>query len=513
MSDLNAMISSISSDGTLLVFSLVLPVIGMLLAMLTGGRHARTVVLLMLVANVAVASGIITGIWESGQAITYHLGGWSPPLGIELRADGLSAAMMAVTALVSLAAGLYAPAGFRFPPSKGSPALESRMSFVFWFLLSATVAAMNLVFLAQDLFSLYVALELVAFAGVPMVALSGSANTLRAALRYLIFALIGSIFYLLGAVLLYGFYGTLDISLLAGLVEPGPSLWLILAFMTVGLAAKTALFPLHIWLPPAHAGAPPAASALLSALVVKASFFLVVRLWFDVVPGLPSPSASQVLGAMGAGAIMFGGVLALLQARLKLLIAYSTIAQLGYLFLAFPLAFGMGAGFETGPALTGGMFQAMAHAFAKASMFMAAGLIAEAIGHDRIADLGGLGRVLPVTCLAFGIAALSLIGVPPTGGFVAKWILLEVAATSGQWWWAVFLIVGGFLAGGYMFRVIVPALARDVVPPTLIAPVSKFREAVVLVLALLALALGLFSDAPAELLTLGRPPSADVIQP
>ncbi len=504
---------SMTANGELLVFSLVLPVAGMLLAMLTGGRHARTVVLWMLAANLVVVGGILSGVWQTGQAITYHLGGWSPPLGIELRADGLSAAMMGVTALVSLAAGLYAPAGFCFPKSKGRPACETRMSFVFWFLLSAIVAAMNLVFLAQDLFSLYVALELVAFAGVPMVALSGSPNTLRAALRYLIFALIGSIFYLLGAVLLYGFYGTLDISLLAGLVEPGPALWLILAFMTVGLAAKTALFPLHIWLPPAHAGAPPAASALLSALVVKASFFLVVRLWFDVVPGLPAPSASQVLGAMGAGAILFGGVLALRQARLKLLIAYSTIAQLGYLFLAFPLAFGVGGGFDTQAALTGGMFQAMAHAFAKASMFMAAGLIAEAIGHDRIAEMGGLGRVLPVTCLAFGIAALSLIGVPPTGGFAAKWILLEAAAITGQWWWAVLLIVGGFLAGGYMFRVIVPALARDVTPPTLIAPVSRFREVVVLALALSALALGLFPNATAELLSLGRPPSAGVQEP
>ncbi len=503
------MFASLTDSGVLLVFALVLPVSGMLLALLTGGRHARTVTLLILLANVVVVGGIVGGIWQTGQAVNYHLGGWSPPLGIELRADGLSGAMMAVTALVSLAAGLYAPPSFRFPKSQENR--ESRMSFVFWYLLSATVAAMNLVFLAQDLFTLYVALELVAFAGVPMVALSGSANTLLAALRYLIFALIGSIFYLLGAVLLYGLHGTLDISLLAGLVEPGPSLWLILAFMTVGLAAKTALFPLHIWLPPAHAGAPPAASALLSALVVKASFFLVIRLWFDLVPGLPAPSASQVLGAMGAGAILFGGVLALRQARLKLLIAYSTIAQLGYLFLAFPLAFGMGV--ETDGALTGGMFQAMAHAFAKASMFMAAGLIAEAIGHDRIADLGGLGRVLPVTCLAFGIAALSLIGVPPTGGFVAKWLLLEAAAISGQWWWAVLLILGGFLAGGYMFRVIMPALARDVTPPTLIAPVSRFREAVVLALALAALALGLFPEAPTELLALGRPQSLEILSP
>ena len=110
-------------------------------------------------------------------------------------------------------------------------------------------------------------------------------------------------------------------------------------------------------------------------------------------------------------------------------------------------------------ALTGGMFQAIAHAFAKAAMFMAAGLIAEALGHDRIAGLRGIGRALPVTSFAFGIAALSLIGVPPTGGFVVKWWLLTASATTGQSWWVVVILAGGLLAGGYMFRVLGPLLA------------------------------------------------------
>jgi formate hydrogenlyase subunit 3/multisubunit Na+/H+ antiporter MnhD subunit len=157
------------------------------------------------------------------------------------------------------------------------------------------------------------------------------------------------------------------------------------ALMTVGLAAKTAIFPLHIWLPPAHSGAPPAASALLSALVVKGSFFLVVRVWFDLAPKIVGEMAGQILGAMGAGAIVIGGLVALSQARLKLLIAYSTVAQIGYLFLIFPLA-------REGTALTGGILQAISHAFAKAAMFMAAGLMAGVLGHDRIADLRGIGR-------------------------------------------------------------------------------------------------------------------------
>ena len=141
--------------------------------------------------------------------------------------------------------------------------------------------------------------------------------------------------YLLGVALLYGGYGTLDIALLFGLVRTEPVAFTAVGLMTAGLLAKTALFPLHLWLPPAHAGAPPAASAVLSGLVVKASFFLVIRLWFDVMPGLLNLAAAHVLSTLGAGAILVGSVLALRQPRLKLLIAYSTIAQIGYLFLMF----------------------------------------------------------------------------------------------------------------------------------------------------------------------------------
>ena len=164
-------------------------------------------------------------------------------------------------------------------------------------------------------------------------------------------------------------------SLLSQRVHAEPAALVAAALMTVGLLAKTALFPLHLWLPPAHAGAPAAASAVLSALVVKGSFFIVVRLWFDVMPGLPGLAAAQLLAALGAAAIVFGSVVALRQQRLKLLIAYSTLAQIGYLFLMFPLAFdAASAQLESGGALTGGMLQAISHATAKAAMFMAAGL-------------------------------------------------------------------------------------------------------------------------------------------
>lgn len=309
-----------------------------------------------------------------------------------------------------------------------------------------------------------------------------------AALRYLLFALLGSALYLLGAALLYGAYGALDIGLLSARIRSEPAAWVALAAMTAGLLAKTALFPLHLWLPPAHAGAPPPASAMLSALVVKASFFLVLRLWLNLAPAQMAEGAAQILAAMGAAAIIVGSVLALRQARLKLLIAHSTVAQIGYLFLIFPLA--VGAHPWAASAWVGGSLQAVSHAFAKAAMFLSAGVIAKALGHDRIAEFRGLGRRAAPAVLAFGLAGVSLMGLPPSGGFAAKWLLLTASIESGHWILALVIAVGGLLAAGYVYRVIAPALAPEEVPSsTGAAPVSSSGAALALALALFALLL------------------------
>ncbi|HEY4748571.1 MAG TPA: proton-conducting transporter membrane subunit, partial [Steroidobacteraceae bacterium] len=359
-----------------------------------------------------------------------------------------------------------------------------------------------------DLFNLFVALELLTFSAVPLVCLDGRPETLAAALRYLLFALFGSVLYLLGTALLYGSYGTLDIALLAYRIsaEPvvAPAVCVAAGLMTAGLLAKAALFPLHLWLPPAHANAPAAASAVLSALVVKASFFLIVRLWFDVMPGLASQAVTTVLATLGAAAILFGSVLALRQARLKLLVAYSTVAQIGYLFLMFPLVAGDHP--WSAEAWNGGVMQTLSHAFAKAAMFLAAGLVAEQLGHDRIAELRGIGRAMPMTVFAFGLGGLSLMGLPPSGGFAAKWLLLQASVESGQWAWAVIMLAGGLLAGGYVYRVIAPTLASASVAVK--APASRRREGVALALALGAVLLGFAPEGFFDLLQIGRPVAA-----
>jgi NADH:ubiquinone oxidoreductase subunit 5 (subunit L)/multisubunit Na+/H+ antiporter MnhA subunit len=217
------------------------------------------------------------------------------------------------------------------------------------------------------------------------------------------------------------------------------------------------------------------------------------------------PSA-QLLAALGAGAILVGNVVALRQERLKLLVAYSTVAQIGYLFLMFPLAFGAAAaGLDASGAVTGGMLQAISHATAKAAMFMAAGLVYRALGHDRIGEFAGIGRALPVTVLTFALAGLALMGVPPSGAFTAKKLLLDAAGTSGQWWWGVVLDVGGLLTASYVVLVLAHALARPAEPVKARAPVSRLAEIAALGLALCSLALGLAALGPAPFDALPNP--------
>lgn len=473
--------------GSLLVLSLVVPAVGILLAFGLGGRHVERIGLLTIGVGLAVAAAIAERVAQ-GAPLVYLLGDWAPPLGVALRADAPAAVMMLIVAVVLVGVGLFAWSDFRTPRGVD----EARRPFTFWILLLGVWAGLNAVFVSGDLFTLYVALELLTFAAVPLVSLDGRPETLAAALRYLLFALVGSIFYLAGAGLIYGVYGTLDIALVAARIGSSPATAVAVALMTVGLLAKTALVPLHLWLPPAHAGAPAAASAVLSALVVKGSFFIVVRLWFDVAPALPGDAGAQLLGGLGAAAILLGNLMALRQARLKLLVAYSTVAQIGYLFLMFPLAYSAADGrLLSGGALAGGIVQAISHATAKAGMFMAAGLLYAGLGNDRLAGLGGSLRQLPLCVLTLAVGGVALMGVPPSGAYVAKELLLRAADAGGQWWWAAVLQVGGVLTASYLVLILAHVLNRSAAPAALRAPVAALPQLAALALACGSLLLGL----------------------
>lgn len=459
-------------------------------------KRGRWLAVASAILTVAALVVLIREVLASGVQ-THQVGGWSAPLGIELRADSLAVLMLAITALIASAVMLYSPRYFL--EEHDAEALHRERYF--WPLFLFLWTALNALFLAADIFNIYVTLELLGFAAISLVALAGKREAYSAAMRYLFVSLSASLFYLLGVALVYGQCATVDLPSLAARAQPGPTLWVALALMTGGLIVKAALFPLHFWLPPAHANAPAPVSALLSALVVKGPFYILLRLWFEAFPALMTPVVAQTFGALGAAAIFWGSIHALLQPRLKLLVAYSTVAQLGYLFLLFPLAASREGGFL---AWSGGLIFLGAHACAKTAMFLTAGNILHAAGHDRITDLDGFTRVLPISAFAFGLAGLSLVGLPPSSGFAGKWMLLSASLAQGQWWWVAVILLGSLLAAAYIMRVLTHAFTRVPDPPrrNRVPPVMEWTA---LVLAALAVGLGLVASWPAEWLRVDVP--------
>ena len=477
---------------TALVLALTLPLLTAI-AVMAAPRQSVAVVTTASLILVALTMGLTANVASYGPVVI-AIGQWMPPLGIELMADGPAVLFLLVNALVMATVVLFSlkPHGQLGP--------GSRLVYTFRPLLLLLWGALNAIFVSRDLFNLYVGLELASLAAVALVAIERERDSLKAALRYLLFALTGSLLYLLGVALIYAAHGTLDIGLLAGQLGTHPTDALAIGAMTAGLAAKAALFPFHVWLPPAHASAPAPASAVLSALVPKASFYIALRLWFEAAPGAAGEIAVNVIGSLGALAVVYGSVMALRQPRLKLLIAYSTVAQIGYLFIIFPLALGAAAEASEGvadAAWNGTLFQALSHALAKAAMFLCAGLILEAAGHDRIDRLIGMVQALPMTLFAFGLAAITLMGLPPSGGFMAKYLLVSASLEGGVAVWGLVVLAGGLLAAAYLYRPLAAVFRRsDPASPTVFQPVARWRQVLPLGLAMASLALGIFPGAP-----------------
>lgn len=461
------------------------PLAWAVLTLLLDFSKGRVVTWLGILVQVLVSLGLWAAVASDGGFL-YLLGGWQAPLGIELRVDGLAVTFVLLTALVAAACGWHA--SIYLDPGKP---WHRYFWPLFWFLW----AGLNAVWLGGDLFNLYVGLELISLAAVGLVALGGRADALRAAIRYLMAALLGSLAYLLGVALIYGQFGTLSLAGVTELINSGDvqsGLTFPLMLMLLGLALKTALFPMHGWLPPAHGIAKSPVSALLSALVVKASFYIAARLWLDLGGDLGGYALAQLIGVLGSLAVIWGSWLAFRQAKLKQVVAYSSVAQIGYLFLLFPLTWGVTDAISQ-QAQQGITLQVVSHALAKAAMFLAAGNLIMSVGSNRVDALAGVSRFLPFSLFSFGLAGVSLMGLPPTGGFAAKWLLLQASLASGQWWWLGVLLAGGLLSAAYVFRVYRASFIEATDTDQFYHP-SRSLEVIPMILALISLGLGLVAE-------------------
>jgi multicomponent Na+:H+ antiporter subunit D len=273
-----------------------------------------------------------------------------------------------------------------------------------------------------------------------------------AAFQYLVIGTIGATFYVIGVGLIFTVTGTLNLYDIAMKLEPIESARPViaaLAFIAVGISLKLALFPLHLWLPNAYAFAPSAATAFLASTATKVAVYLLLRLVFSVfgvdLAFAETPAATMVL-VLAIAAMLAPSLVAIFQRNVKRMLAYSSVAQIGYIMLGIALVS------QTG--LTGGISHLFNHAIIKGCLVLALGCVVYSTGITRTEQMAGLGRTMPLTMGAFVVAGLGLIGVPGTAGFVSKWFLIAGAAEQGLWWLAGVIVVSSLLAVVYVGRVI-----------------------------------------------------------
>ncbi|SER88401.1 NADH:ubiquinone oxidoreductase subunit 5 (chain L)/Multisubunit Na+/H+ antiporter, MnhA subunit [Vreelandella subterranea] len=477
----------LASTHWALVAALGLP---LLLGMLAARLPPRQAWPVLLASVPVLASGLmLLSAYDQAGPLRWQ---WDiAGIQLSLRLNGLSVLMLLMTQVIGVAAALYTPGYLRL--SEPGP-----LSRWLWPLMGVVLSTLSLIWLATDLLTLYAALELMGLAAVGMLMLSAKASALVAGMRYLLLALVGSLTYLLGVALILGHWGRLDLPGLAEVVEPGPVAWFAAALIGAGLALKAALFPLHAWLTPVHESAWTPVSALHAALVVKASLFILLQLWSILLPD--AFYAPRVIAWLGMLAIVWGGLLAWRTDSLKTLVASSTVAQLGYLMVVFPLLLGPDvAPLSRALAWDGFWLQLIGHAFAKAAMFMAAGNLMLATGESTLKGVAGTSRRMPLSLLVLGVAAVTLMGLPPSAGFTAKWLLLDAMVRSQQWWAIAALLIGSLLTAAYVFRLFRYSFYESA-PHHHYQPLAPGMDLIALTLALAAFALGLLAHFPLTLL-------------
>jgi multicomponent Na+:H+ antiporter subunit D len=430
--------------STIPVLLVLAPLTGAVLAVLGSRIHHRAGRIIAAISAVAMAGLAIAGLTQSLRVgpLQHQLGGWPPPIGIEYVLDPLAGFIAVVVSVIGLLCVLYpTDAGFGERPPKGAP-LHPLVLLLLGGLLGVVMSG--------DLFHLFVFLEVYALASYALVAIGGD-RAVFAALRYLVLGTLGSMLYLIGVGFVYFMTGTLNMADAAErlvTVAGSPTITAALVLIVTGLGLKAALFPLHVWLPDAHSHAPPVVAALLAAVQVKVAAYALIRLLYGVFApaGVEAlPIVLLALTYLSVAGVVVGSVLAIRQRDIKRMLAWSTVAQLGFI--------GMGIGMANPLALIGALLHVLNHALMKSGLFLATGGIIAATGIKEIARFSGLGRRMPLLMAGFSIAAISMVGVPPTAGFFSKWYLLRGALDAGMVIPLIVIVGSSLLTGAYFLRI------------------------------------------------------------
>ena len=381
----------------------------------------------------------------AGGIIRYRLGGWAPPLGIEFYVDYLSAFMLALVTMLSLLTAIYA-----------RKTVEAEMPdrvALFWCLYLLLVTGMLGIIITGDMFNLFVLLEVASLTGYALVGI-GKGHARFAGFRYLIIGTIGASFYLIGIGYLYAMTGSLNMAdlrmLLPGLYST-KAVQTAFVFIFIGFAIKIALFPLHAWQPDAYTYAPSAVSIIISTAMAKTSTYALIRVTFSVFTLAFINSCLPVFDLLcwaAALAMIAGSIFAIRQNNFKRMLAYSSIANVGYIVLAIGLV----------PASVQGLNPAIMHilnhAVIKGCMFMAACAFIYKLDLWDIRRFEGLGRRMPWTCFALLLAILAMIGMPPSAGFVTKWYLILAVLEAKKYVFVAVIFFSTLLMIVYFWRLV-----------------------------------------------------------
>jgi multicomponent Na+:H+ antiporter subunit D len=401
----------------------------------------------------ALAVRLVLRVLHTGT-VSYDLGGWAEPWGIVYRVDLLSAFV------VFFVSGIGAVV-FTFAPRSIDREIPRDRHYLFIAMCLLCLTGLLGISITGDLFNLFVFLEISALSSYTLISLGESRRALTSAFQYLVMGTIGATFILIGIGLMYMMTGTLNMADMAERIRPVIGTRTILvafAFLTVGISLKMALFPLHIWLPNAYTYAPSVVTALLAATATKVAVYILLRFTFTIFGvhfAFESIHLGAILQPLSLLAIFVASLVAIFQHNIKRMLAYSSLAQIGYMVL--------GISFATTTGLTAGIVHLFNHAMTKGGMFLAMGCIVWRLGSVELRDLRGAGRRMPVTMALWVLGGLSLIGVPATAGFISKWYLIRTALEAGRWPVAALVLISSLLAVVYVWRVVETAYFKE--PP------------------------------------------------
>ncbi|RJS93125.1 monovalent cation/H+ antiporter subunit D family protein [Salinisphaera sp. Q1T1-3] len=380
----------------------------------------------------------------AGQ-VSYAVGGWAPPFGIQLVIDPFNALVLLLVTGVAALTSLYARASI-------AAEIVAERGYLVYALLLLCIAGLVGITITGDAFNLFVFLEISSLSSYALIAMGPKRRALLSAFQYLIMGTVGGTFLLIGIGLVFMMTGTLNMADLASRLPPVADTHTVqaaLAFIVVGLSLKAALFPLHVWLPNAYTYAPSVVSAFISATATKVAVYAVFRFVFTVFGvdyAFGTLPLGEVLLVLSAIAMIAASLAAIFQTDVKRLLAWSSIAQMGYIVAGFALA--------TPDGISAGLVHLLNHGLIKGALFMAVGALFWRLRGSSINDLAGMGRAMPVTSAAFVVGGLSLIGVPATAGFISKWVLLSALFEAHRYLLVAMLLLASLLSIIYVGRVI-----------------------------------------------------------